>query len=186
MSHKGRFTAQLIHLNITHCNDFCTPLMSQVSSTCISAAACPSVGQDNCSNDSQAIHHPTSKCEMSHVIRTWQENQAIATQVWQMCAGWRDPPPRWQRQRLALRRWQTDKQQIVSETPFRDRDHTHDRWDGGSSRVSRAREDGQPEGCAEALEGMWVKLNKKQIKDSYILQVCVHASLRVTSDCLCW
>lgn len=141
------------------------------------------MGQDNCSNDSQAIHQPRSKCEMSHVIRTWQETQAIATQVWQICAGWRGPPPRWQRQRLVLRRWQTDMQQIVSETPFRVGEHTHDRWDGRSSRVSRAREDGQLERCARALEGTGVKLTKKQIKDGYI--VCVHTCL-CGCPCLCF
>lgn len=131
----------------------------------------------------QAIHHPWSKCEMSHVIRTCQENWASGTQVWQMYACCRGPPPRWQRQRLVLRRWQTDKQQIVSETPFGDQEHTHDRWDGGSRRVSWGREEGQLERCARALGGLGGKLKQKQIQSRYILQGCVHGCLYV---CVCY
>lgn len=73
----------------------------------------------------------------------------------------------------------TDREQIVSETPFGDREHTHDRWDGGSCQVSRPREEGQLERCARALEGLGVKLNQKQIQSRYILQGCVHGCLCV-------
>lgn len=117
---------------------------------------------------SQAIHHPWSKCGMSYVIRTWQENWARGMQVWQMCTFWQGLPPRWQRQRLVLGRWPTDRQQIVSETPFGDREHTNDRWDGGSCRVSRPREEGKLERFARAVEGLRVKLNQKQIQSRYI------------------
>lgn len=42
--------------------------------------SCPSEGQAKCSNESEAIHHPRSKYEVSHVIRTWQK-------VSERCAG---------------------------------------------------------------------------------------------------
>lgn len=68
----------------------------------------------------------------------------------------------------------------MSETPFRDGEHTHDRWDGGSSRVSRAREDGQLERCERALEGTGVKLTKKANKRwLHTSGVCVGARLCV-------
>lgn len=42
--------------------------------------SCPSEGRTKCSNESEAIHHPRSKYEVSHVIRAWQE-------VSESCAG---------------------------------------------------------------------------------------------------
>lgn len=42
--------------------------------------SCPSEGHAKCSNESEAIHHPRSKYEVSHVIRTWQR-------VSEHCAG---------------------------------------------------------------------------------------------------
>lgn len=135
---------------------------------------------------SQAIHHPWSKCEMSYVIRTWQENWASGTQVWQMCTCWQGLPPRWQRQRLVLGRWQTDRQQIVSETPFGDREHTNDRWDGGSCWVSRPREEGQLERCARAVEGLRVKLNQKQIQSRYISSGLCAWMLVCVCVCVCY
>lgn len=56
----------------------------------------------------------------------------------------------------------------MSETLFGDREHTIDRWVGGSCRVSRPREEGQLERCARAVEGLRVKLNQKQIQSRYI------------------
>lgn len=52
-------------------------------SACISELT--SFGQAKCSNESEAIHHPRSKYEVSHVIRTWQKVRE-ALQVWQMTA----------------------------------------------------------------------------------------------------
>lgn len=52
-------------------------------SACISELT--SLGQAKCSNELEAIHHPRSKYEVSHVIRTWQK-VSEALQVWQMTA----------------------------------------------------------------------------------------------------
>lgn len=48
--------------------------------------SCPSAAQAKCSNESQAIHHPRSKYEMSDVIKTWQTVSGHTVQVWQMTA----------------------------------------------------------------------------------------------------
>lgn len=91
-----------------------------------------------------------------------------------MCARRRAPLPHRQRQRLGPRRWQTDRQQIVSETPFGDREHTHDRWDSGSIRVIWAREEGQLERCARVSWRNGSKVEPKANKFKECMHVCMY------------
>lgn len=107
--------AIFFNFQITHCNDFCATLMS-TRHWHVSKLELLRLWARIAVVMTQAIHHPWSKCEMSHEIRTWQENWASGTQVWQMCARRRGPLPRWQRQRLVLRLGQTDRRAADSAT----------------------------------------------------------------------
>lgn len=109
-----------------------SPFLRWLFSTCVSELS--SQGRAKCGNESEAIHHPRSKYEVSHVIRTWQkvservlcrsDKWLLVSEVCRLASRAND----WCRDTDG---WM-DRQQIVSDTALRDRVHA-DRWNSGSS-----------------------------------------------------